>query len=793
MRDHRFLAAPSQLRPRFPGLPLAGSGVPVCVFPPEGREGPALAALVQACIEEKTGERPHVFRGLDPEGALQSWHAILLGPLGSQRAVEAIYHRGWTCSDAVFPGPDGRLVQSLHNLWNTGTHAVLVASSSHRGLAAAVESFGEAILALGDSLFPFTYEVAAGAAQDRPCPGPGTESGLDAAVCLDSFMRSGRQEFLDSFRTRTQEAPGERQHPADLTGESFPARTQEAVWRGPGHQDPRPWFGLAETVSRWRVLEDHPFFSEEDRLKVVNWLFASARAACEWLRNAGPASEGPRQRGEEMLRASIGLCIAAEYFGRFYRIEEAAEWMDAARPALEAPTNSTSSSLYAAAVRAACAVRSGNSGPLASGEAWKAAQQVLWWTDNLGRNACEGFESPENRSSRARMLRLMRTWYREPVFEWGLQHFFQDCPPAAGDFEITGIEPRRPDEWLGVRLIPPLGPAKAAGGMSGRPSRGPDDSAPSRPTGGDDPLTSGGFDAAFLRNGFGPGDDYLAVTGRDLAAAGRTGSIRRLTARGRIWILEPAAGGGTGHDPKPGVNSVAVLRDGQPVRCPGRVILEMAQDLPHCGFLRFRVPDFGGLDWHRTLVWWKGVFVVVADELAARAPGCYSVECRFHLLGTPEARGTGILFDQKGATLGMTGTGTTETALSDECLPNTARLKSYPYASPLLRVHRASRSGTLPAGGRWRLAHQFHLAGGPCAVEEAGGDLLRVQCGPRVYWVGLGPVEGPSGLATDASLFAATDGRVAVVQAQRFFSPDFRFQSRSGPMSRELAAAPRSS
>jgi hypothetical protein len=146
------------------------------------------------------------------------------------------------------------------------------------------------------------------------------------------------------------------------------------------------------------------------------------------------------------------------------------------------------------------------------------------------------------------------------------------------------------------------------------------------------------FDRATFRSGFGPADDYIALSG----TAGPTpaGVFTAFAAAGHYWlgagdsaVLRPPSQHYFDH------NAVHVQRtdawDAEP-----RPYASAAKHLWHADFgasggVAFRLAPMAGTSWERQVIWLARGLAIVCDTVTADADGAYDIIVSWHPVGRP--------------------------------------------------------------------------------------------------------------------------------------------------------------
>ncbi|MGD9498446.1 MAG: FG-GAP-like repeat-containing protein, partial [Armatimonadota bacterium] len=154
------------------------------------------------------------------------------------------------------------------------------------------------------------------------------------------------------------------------------------------------------------------------------------------------------------------------------------------------------------------------------------------------------------------------------------------------------------------------------------------------------------FDKLSFRASFDPEDEYLLIDGIGMGSHGHfdTNGITEMTAHDRVWLVDMSYAEGPNMRDH---NTVTVLRDGMGGAAPPLAALDAAADLSSFGLTQTSVPAYNGLDWCRHVLWRKGEYFFVVDELQALADGQYNTRCYWRTLGEPELDGPDLRVTQQ--------------------------------------------------------------------------------------------------------------------------------------------------
>ncbi len=623
---------------------------PAVVVVPDGlEETPEGQRLADAC------GAPLLPHGGFDEALFRDHHVIACGHMADNAAVTRLYNARRCIADTLFPGGDNYLLTSLRDPLGHGRNAVVAGASGEAGLAATVEELTRLVEASGGRL---------GRVSARRLPGlpePPADSEIEELVQRDlalwdggwvaSPFRGGRlQSWLWNHYLSGRETWGRLAAPV-FCGSLEPWREQRL--RHP--EEYHDFFHLDQLIHLWELVEDDPVYQPAERQAVVEMFVELLRhlAGLFYLREEVNPDGLPRQNHVTF----IGLNLAAghDYLSRRHGITEFAAAARRVERIFEGQASGYKPNDDAGVGYVWLTPRHTNDYLLARGDyrfvdggpVADLCRLAAVTTDNLrsevGYGDSSGFSAFERGGWRLHLWPLLASLWRtrDPGHLWllnwlgegkrpnlnhGMESWRASVEATEEGFTLEGVEPRLPEELLGVTALDLPESAR----------RWVEASVPEgyRP----DP---GGryFDKLSLRAGFAPGDEYALLEGVGTFCHGHedTNAILRLTWRNRAWLAD-----GDYIRAAPRFhNSVTVLRDGAGVLDPpgdGVVIpplarLTIERDEGDLGIVQSEAAGYDGLDWRRSLVWRKGRCLAVVDELLCREPGDYRCRCLWRVVG----------------------------------------------------------------------------------------------------------------------------------------------------------------
>ncbi len=314
---------------------LVEAGRPRAVIvTPDTAEYRALAARINQVVEDKSGVILPVLR----DSAYASvdhlnQHVILLGNRDVNRTAENLYNRFYTLIDAKYPGKGGAVVRSVHDPFGNGGNVITVAGSDFDGDQSAVEKFVAILdalvfsnhltlgyladITLGEGLIPPESAVEAKVWENSPAAGDTDPYGwTQVSKNLALFYMTGDEKFAREFMRLAFPDDQAAQELGRLDG----AHTYNDLKNPLGN----PYhYNASMLILYWDLVEEHPFFSDADRVKIVAKLYEQLNgrrlSGDKGIYNIYKMQETPdRLPDRHWTSEALTVYIAARYFDKYY-------------------------------------------------------------------------------------------------------------------------------------------------------------------------------------------------------------------------------------------------------------------------------------------------------------------------------------------------------------------------------------------------------------------------------------------------------------------------------------------
>jgi len=706
-------------KPLFLDTPLVKDGAAnAVILCPEGAEWQQVASDLQAAVAEKLNVTLPIQDATQiTDEAMRDTQIIALGAISNNRRLLYLYSHQYTYADDYYPGPDGYVVQSIHDPWGTGNNVLLIGASTPAGATAGVEPLLAAVSDAGvagpvfdvkltgtalerhgglltrepDAAYQESQHRAAESALEK-----GAHTGLFGQIARagSSYAQTRKDGYAELFAWLVRRA---KEH----------YDTDPTTFGGPWGMDSD--FQIHAVMPMWDQVEESPALSDEDRLAVSKILF-------QWVSEVGVSSAqsvvgNERVRHNHQTFPALGLLFAGDYFSKHYNAIEAKRWIEISDAAFQFQAKAFKPyedcngyqwlTLYHT-MRYALAKPDFSF--FENGNARRCSDYAVLSMDNLGYSVTYGDTG------------AFVGWWSEMPFLRGALWYYQDARYAwvldkkvavSGRFNLgeytIDFDGQRPDDLVGSNAWP-VDPYyyRSWGGAD----RVPEENA---------------VDKVVFRNGFDPDDQYMLLDG--LSNGGHKhldgNSISRWSENGRIWLADA--------DyilslPKYH-NGVLILKDGQSAPIPDFVELEHIVDLPSFGASTTTYRDYAGVDWHRNILWLKDKYFVVADRMVAKEDGDYSFRIIWNTVGEVALTDSGLSIHQDGQYAQIAITPDCRLLLDDDPAYG-KNWAAYEYIEePVVRVLRAVREVRLESGEQVTLFSLLHASG----AEPSAAELVRLD------------------------------------------------------------------
>ena len=667
--------------------PLAGAAI---VAPAEG-EFRRVAEEVRRDVAALTGsDLPLLDEAAFSGAAALPAGVVAIGHAANNQLLRRMHSLKYL-GDGDTPS-DGLRAISMHNPFGDG-HNVLAALGYTPEVAArsAARLLGALVQRDGMWQMPGRVQIA------EPAPATPDPAGTRRAFADASRSGTGRPSaFLTALRHLN--AAGEERWARAFVEMVTPYATGQiplSFWLMSAVD-----FWTQGLVTLWDAAEEFPFFTDEERLLVANFV-ASCTEYChdsityqKWR-----LAESEHQVFNHHTFPASGLYFGARYLRvHGYALPELDGWTDKALR------------IFARAAEAGRSFDEGGAGyswlvgnhlldvSLAHGDTSYARSEKLKRYADLAVviqnnqfelvpfGDCGGYHS--GGTGAGNILLRAAEWHNAPGYKWVAE---RHAPAAAqADVLARAVPSAPPQEHLGLFVLPLDPVIHRWMGLPRFPNYPLPNVLPNVPA-------EQSFDKLSFRGGWGPNDDYLLLQGFGDGQHGHpdANAISQFQVNGRLFLAESDY---IRRMPKQH-NMVMVLRDGAHGPIPSTARLDLAREFPGGAVTQTSLVDYNGCDWQRTLIWLAGDCLVCVDTLRARAAGDYALRCYWRTLAETEQTDRGLHTDHQGEHFHVIELTESERRLDTEPIPlNATQYPEYRYGAGIPHFLCESQSVRLEAG-----------------------------------------------------------------------------------------------
>ena len=466
----------------------------------------------------------------------------------------------------------------------------------------------------------------------------------------------------------------------------------------------------------WDLIEESPVFSDADRLRITRyllWLMDSHEGAYNRFFREGVGHRMVRQNHQTLV--GLSSWFAGRYFATHYGMPEAQEWQAASADLFKGQAASFKPTEDANAYQwttldhlLTYTLASGDMTYVENGNCLRSLDQAVMYCNNRGAmppfGDSGGSQVPPPASflvKAGHVLRdgraefLIRTRSDRVSLIHGFDKYFGD-----------GLAPEAPTDMAGVRV---LEVAKGFYDFATDPKARPSEVKPLNL-----PLEEA-FDTLCFREGFDRDDQYLMIHGISYGNHGHDdgNTIVEFSANDRVFLVDASYTEGPTLKHHSGVTAV---RNGEPWEVPALCQLDGLADLDRMGMSRTSMEGEWGARWTRNVVWRKGSFFVVIDEIEASKAGTFALECNWRTLGMPSLDGDRLETLQRDPDSGredrfvLEGAGGDRVTMERDWEAFGHWWKDYPYSDDYVNILRQSVNRTMEVGDRHTFINLFYAA-----------------------------------------------------------------------------------
>ena len=678
-----------QLRDLSLETSFAEAGTSQCIIAVPDQDGySSMADHLATAVATVSGAKPAVMAasGVTDEMA-QANHVIALGVFANNSLVEKLYDRLLVACDWSWPsGDDSYVIRTVHNPWQTGRNVIYLGSVTAAGCEAAVNRFVGILTENPDGTIGPIIEVSSAATltddemqeQLSKIDAETSSRTMDGLVAqfADRYFQSGDPGWAHIF----------------LNG----VRKMLALHEEEG--DASDMRNCRYIFSQFERIEYGPDFTDQERLELVNLFLrlADMMPLSKQELKPNPIPHGNSWNGHAAGYAGI-------YLTRYYPDIEIGQRL------LQNIDIYNEPNMIYWKVNEDCPGY-GNI-TLTGNYEWALARPVQSYFDtgNLGK-MCDWFMLISDNSGRPSGIGdasglggpigvhayMLAGWkYRDGRYLWWWDRHIK----GKGRYWVPEeIIPRmQPDNLLGVATLP----VDEWIYNQKRQRKFPIEKA---------------YDKVSFRSGFEKSDQYLCMSGysHGFHAHADANAIVRYADREEVRLYDdgymiPAL---SEH------NTVTILKNGWAATTPELSEVMAEADFDDVGMFTSRLDDYNGICWDRTIIWPKGRFFLVVDDLTALEPAQYGFQCIWRTLGSASLNGCRWTSEKEGSRMELV-------CASDAVLAEKESagltLNAPPFPMSEARALVQAVAPDMAAGDSYQFANVFHTTG-------TGRDSAHIDC-----------------------------------------------------------------
>lgn len=733
------------------------------IITPNLPEFQKLAAKVKLAVKNATGATLEVvdlkkvanLRGEFVGGKLPVKNIITLGSLQNNGLVAHLYFRGYTNVDANYPGKNGYVVQTVCDPWATGANAIILGGSNTQGVEKAVNRFCTDLPKGGTLDLPRTLKAVYNKSYDRGDPDDAERAKLLEQAAAE--FKAGRHNGLfvpivnAAWAYKNTGKEGQAKLFRDLFFLEYDLR-----WHSPNDFD-SPWgsgadMQFAPLTMAWDNVEESPSLSDADRHKIMSIFLEYIHYYEKY--SYIPYFKTKLIRHNHHTFPGQGFSAAGRYFTKYYpNYPGGAKWQEMGDDCFKVQETSWKSmencSAYAGlASRHMCyyATTRPDFTWFDSGRARISGDLPILTMDNLGSQCAYGDMLGYNPRSPIDLWTTLVLIERNGRYSWAIhkaRSSFRPFPTESDSIAVD-VKPVVPTDLLGTKYYP-VDPLFFTT-LNGK---------------GKVPLSKT-FDKISFRSTFDPQKQYMSLEGINTGYhSHRDGNaVLRLTDRNRIWLAD----GDYIKSSAKYHNLLLIFKNGEATVQPPFIRKEFIADLPSVGISSTTMPDYGGTDWTRNIIWDKERAFVFIDEVKAKSKDSYSVRTLWHTLGKPELKDNTFNLTQQGENFAIQNLDGSQLRYTKDYAVGSNWIE-YKHADPVVNSLQQIRNETLRKGDKLFVLNVMSgQAEGskPIASARVNDSTLILGSGKEQALMGVGELK-IKGIEAATKLYWLTHDHLALV------------------------------
>ena len=607
---------------------LLANGAAPAIFAPSGEAYRAISEQLRDRLAQRLGVQPESVDSV--ESARPGTRTIIaIGNMLTNPLITRLYFNGYAYEDSLCPAGDAYVLRVAYDPypWRGNNNVIILGCETPAGGGHVVEDFLNRLQGEGDQTFlPYTLVVSEEATPHTPVGSPQSRhepivdlpqpgSANEFMRCADAYLRTGDEDAARCAVTSLEEFVNWHQtHPeADLGSTA--------------------WVNEFEFFRAAFPFEYCPLMGDELRLQMARILLRCADDM--WRHRLGyPTGEGVGPTWNHNTEPLMGAYMAGRHFLHYYGIERCKEYVNTARECFmwqckswRSAEDSSSYLTYSSLSGMRWALAEWNLTFFESGLARKHADFIITCCDQFGKPGGFGDGNPRQTRIPHESLPLAFWYTRDADVLWYLNQYNQMVfnEPWPNPY-WRDVAPERDGRFMGahVAMMDPL--------LYARTLRIPYYSGMVLPT--TTVVVADAVDKIAFREGWDRLSQFAMIDGfgRGYHLNYDTQAITTLQSDGEEWLMD--------HDYLERDSSrhtmLTVLFNGRcPTVVPAFTRLDALADFGNWGMSKTTVPDYNHADWSRFLVWRKGQYFLLFDEIEAIDAGDFTLDLGFRMSSWP--------------------------------------------------------------------------------------------------------------------------------------------------------------
>lgn len=666
-----------------------GTARAIIVAPADDAYNNAVESIVNA-VNDAWGAKPEVVpsEGLN-DARMKSTNIIAVGCFATNPVVEKLYRQMLVLLDWSWPGQDDAwVIRTVHNPWGTGKNVVYLGCITPAGAEAAAARFAEIAASKPDGILEPIIEVST--AGDAP-----TEAAVAAQLKSIDAAESSRSlggmvaSYLNSYFT-TGHAQWTR---IILAGMRKLDKLHEA------EGDASDMRACREIFAQFDRIEEGPDFTEAERLELVN-LFWRLANRLTYANTSVALTAHPHGNNWNLIAASYaGLYLQSHYPELKLHeklLENTRNWYEPAMVNWKVEEDCPGYGDITLTGNYGWALAAPDNRFFDDGQLRKMADYDMLICNNEASVSGIGDAGGINGKHLVNAYSLAAWIYQDGRYLWWYDHnggkpnrywVPESILPREEPSDLIGIDVAPLDKWLY--------------------SRTNYESARKFPIG-------QCYDKVAFRSDLDENGQYMCMSGvcYGFHSHADANAIVNYSDKGTARLYDDGYMIPSLNEH----NTVTILKDGWAGTTPELSQITANAQFEDVGLFESRLNNYNGVNWDRAIIWPKGRFFFIVDDLSAIEPGDYSFQCLWRTLGQANLDGRHWTSENEGTFHLIAAS---DAALSEKESAGFS-LNAQPFDMSKARKLVQAASAKLARGQSYQFAN--------LAYTTAAGDDDNIQC-----------------------------------------------------------------